>query len=84
MSEPMHTGLTPRVANNTRQRCACCGADRIAPETRIIVDGDAYCVPCERAIRVAPHMELTPEAKAFVARLAARNAVPTATQRADP
>jgi hypothetical protein len=64
--------LPERVAAKTRQRCACCGAERVVPETRIIVGGEAYCIPCERAIRSAPNVELTPEARAFVKRLEAK------------
>ena len=57
------------VRRLTRQRCACCGADRVPPETRIIVSGEAYCVPCDQgAIRVAPQVGLTREARAFLKR----------------
>ena len=52
--------LPVRIVHHTRQRCALCGADRIVPETRVIVGGEAFCVPCERAILDAPNVELTP------------------------
>jgi hypothetical protein len=52
-------------AQPTTSRCACCGG---AGVLAAIVRG----VPCERAIRVAPETEMTPAARAFVARLAAR------------
>ena len=75
----MTTGLPTRVIGMTRQRCAACGAERVAPETRVIVNGEAYCVPCERAIRAAGQFDLTPEARAFVKRLEARGLLPKET-----
>jgi hypothetical protein len=62
--------------------CECCGV-RPSPITRVQgvyeVSKGWYCVPCEVAIKRAPHTEITPESKAFVARLASRPPAAPAT-----